>query len=83
MTTHRYAVLEMGANHAGEIAYLASLASPDVVVITNAGAAHLEGFGSIDGVARAKGEILQDEKRPQVAVLNADDRLLRLLDIPR
>ena len=72
--THRYAVLEMGANHAGEIAYLASLASPDVVAITNAGAAHLEGFGSIDGVARAKGEILQDEKRPQVAVLNADDR---------
>ncbi len=71
--THRYAVLEMGANHAGEIAYLASLASPDVVVITNAGAAHLEGFGSIDGVARAKGEILQVKKRPQVAVLNADD----------
>jgi UDP-N-acetylmuramoyl-tripeptide--D-alanyl-D-alanine ligase len=50
------------------------LASSDVVVITNAGAAHLEGFGSIDGVARAKGEILQDEKRPQVAVLNADDQ---------
>ncbi len=72
--SHRYAVLEMGANHAGEIAYLTSLASPDVVVITNAGAAHLEGFGSIDGVARAKGEILQNEKRPQVAVLNADDR---------
>jgi UDP-N-acetylmuramoyl-tripeptide--D-alanyl-D-alanine ligase len=72
--SHRYAVLEMGANHTGEIAYLASLAGPDVVVITNAGAAHLEGFGSIDGVARAKGEILQDAKRPQVAVLNADDQ---------
>ncbi len=75
--SHRYAVLEMGANHAGEIAYLTSLASPDVVVITNAGAAHLEGFGSIDGVARAKGEILQDEKRPQMAVLNADDRFFK------
>lgn len=72
--SHRYAVLEMGANHAGEIAYLTSLATPDVVVITNAAAAHLEGFGSVDGVARAKGEILQGEKRPQVAVLNADDR---------
>ena len=72
--SHRYAILEMGANHAGEIAYLASLASPDVVVISNAGAAHLEGFGSIDGVAKAKGEILQNEKRPKVAVLNADDR---------
>lgn len=71
---HRYAVLEMGANHAGEIGYLTSLASPDVAVITNAGAAHLEGFGSIRGVSRAKGEILQDKKRPAAAILNADDR---------
>ncbi len=70
---HRYAVIEMGANHAGEIAYLTSLAGPDVVALTNAGAAHLEGFGSIDGVARAKGEILSGEKRPNFAVLNADD----------
>ena len=70
---HEYAVLEMGANHAGEIANLASLANPDVVVITNAGAAHLEGFGSIQGVAHAKGEILQVENRPAFAVLNADD----------
>ena len=71
---HRYAVLEMGANHAGEIAYLTALARPDIVVITNAGAAHLEGFGSLDGVARAKGEILCGETRPKVAILNADDR---------
>lgn len=71
---HRYAVLEMGANHAGEIAYLTALARPDIVVITNAGAAHLEGFGSLDGVARAKGEILCGESRPKVAILNADDR---------
>ncbi len=72
-STHRYAVLEMGANHAGEIGYLAGIANPDVVVITNAGPAHLEGFGSLDGVARAKGEILQNASRPQAAVLNADD----------
>ncbi len=71
---HRFAVLEMGANHAGEIAYLTSLAKPDIVVITNAAAAHLEGFGSLDGVARAKGEILCGEARPKVAILNADDR---------
>jgi UDP-N-acetylmuramoyl-tripeptide--D-alanyl-D-alanine ligase len=70
---HRYVVLEMGANHAGEIAYLSALAEPDVVAISNAGAAHLEGFGSIAGVASAKGEILCGQHRPGVAVLNADD----------
>lgn len=75
---HRYAVVEMGANHAGEIAWLTSLAEPDVVVITNAAPAHLEGFGSVDGVARAKGEILQGKPRPQHAVLNADDVYLPL-----
>jgi UDP-N-acetylmuramoyl-tripeptide--D-alanyl-D-alanine ligase len=71
--SHDYAVLELGANHLGEIAYLASIARPDVVVITNAGEAHLEGFGSREGIARGKGEILQDERRPRLAVLNADD----------
>ena len=71
--SHEYAVLEMGANHAGEIAYLTELAKPDVVVITNAAAAHLEGFGSIEGVAHAKAEILTAQSRPKIAVLNADD----------
>ncbi len=71
--SHRFVVLEMGASHAGEIAYLTSLAEPDVVVITNAAAAHLEGFGSIERVADAKGEILLGSKRPDVAILNADD----------
>jgi UDP-N-acetylmuramoyl-tripeptide--D-alanyl-D-alanine ligase len=70
---HRYAVFELGANHIGEIAYLTSLARPNVVVITNAAAAHLEGFGSLDGVAKGKGEILQGMPRPEFAILNADD----------
>ena len=72
-SSHRYAVLEMGANHAGEIGYLTSLARPDVVVISNAGIAHLEGFGSIAGIAHGKGEILQGDTRPQFAILNVED----------
>lgn len=71
---HRYAVIELGANHPGEIAYLTSLVTPKIVVITNAAPAHLEGFGNIEGVAHAKGEILQGEPRPEWAVLNADDK---------
>jgi UDP-N-acetylmuramoyl-tripeptide--D-alanyl-D-alanine ligase len=69
-----YAVVEMGANHPGEIGYLTRIARPDVAVITNAGAAHLEGFGDLQGVARAKGEILSGLAADGVAVLNADDR---------
>jgi len=72
--SHKFVVLEMGANHEGEIAYLTSLARPRAVVITNAAAAHLEGFGSVDGVAHAKAEILQGEPRPEIAILNSDDQ---------
>lgn len=71
---HRYAVIEMGANHEGEIARLTATAEPEVVMLTNAGNAHLEGFGGIEGVARGKGEILSGEPRPRAAILNADDR---------
>ena len=70
----RFAVIEMGANRCGEIGYLTALAEPDVVAITNAGEAHLEGFGSVKGVSRGKGEILCGKTRPGVAVLNADDQ---------
>jgi len=70
---HRSAVIEMGANHAGEIEYLCTLARPHVAVITNAGAAHLEGFGSIEGVAQAKGEIFTALDKDGIAVINADD----------
>jgi len=63
----------MGANHAGEIAYLANLAMPSVALVTNAGPAHLEGFGSIEGVAKAKGEIYQALTKEGCAVINAND----------
>lgn len=71
---HRYAVIEMGANHLGEIAHLAALAEPTVGIVTNAGAAHLEGFGSLQGVANGKGELFQALPMEGVAVINADDK---------
>lgn len=70
---HQFAVVEMGANHIGEIAYSSHYAKPDVALITNVGAAHIEGFGSIKGVAQAKAEIIQSLSASGVAVLNADD----------
>ncbi len=69
----RYAVIEMGMNHAGEIEYLSRLADPDVAIINNASGAHLAGLGSVEGVARAKGEIFAGLKPGGTAVLNADD----------
>jgi UDP-N-acetylmuramoyl-tripeptide--D-alanyl-D-alanine ligase len=71
--SHRYAVAEMGMNHPGEIAYLTKLAQPTVALITNAGAAHLEGLGSVEAVARAKGEIFEGLAVDGVAVINVDD----------
>lgn len=70
---HQFAVIEMGASHKGEINYLSGLAKPDVALITNAAPAHLEGFGSIEGVAHAKGEIFSGLSINGTAVINADD----------
>jgi len=69
---HRYAVLEMGASKAGDIAYLAGIAEPEVGLITNIGPAHLEGFGSEEGVARAKGEMFTALPADGCAILNGD-----------
>jgi len=68
-----FAVLEMGANHPGEIEYLAGIAQPSIAVVTNAGPAHLEGFGDLQGVARAKGEVFARLAPDGLAVINADD----------
>jgi UDP-N-acetylmuramoyl-tripeptide--D-alanyl-D-alanine ligase len=70
---HACAVIEMGANHPGEIAYLTELARPDVAVVNNAGPCHLEGFGDVAGVARGKGEIFLGLSPDGVAVINRDD----------
>jgi len=70
---HRAAVVEMGANHAGEIAALVAIARPTVGLVTNAGAEHLEGFGSLEGVARAEGEMFAGLDASATAVLNEDD----------
>ena len=70
---HQFAVIEMGANHVGEIAYLCKIANPDISLINNVGAAHLEGFGSIDDVVIAKSEIYRGLKSDGVAIINADD----------
>ena len=76
--THRAAVIEMGANRAGEVAELVRLARPTVGLITNAGAEHLEGFGSLEGVAHAEGEMVAGLAPGAIAVLNADDPFFAL-----
>ncbi|PID42954.1 MAG: UDP-N-acetylmuramoyl-tripeptide--D-alanyl-D-alanine ligase [Proteobacteria bacterium] len=70
---HEYAVIELGASAKGEILFNTQLVQPDVAIITNAGEAHLEGFGSKDVIVRTKGEILAKLGKSGVAVLNMDD----------
>lgn len=71
---HTYAVIELGASAIGEIAYTVALTKPHVSVLTNAGYAHVEGFGSLAGVVQAKGEIFDElENGVGVAIINADD----------
>ncbi|WP_312212151.1 UDP-N-acetylmuramoyl-tripeptide--D-alanyl-D-alanine ligase [Pseudescherichia sp.] len=70
---HQYAVIELGANHQGEIAWTVSLTRPEAALVNNLAAAHLEGFGSLAGVAKAKGEIFTGLPLDGVAIMNADN----------
>lgn len=72
-TPHRAAVIEMGMNHPGEIASLTQIVHPTVAVVTNAQRAHLAGLGSVEEIAKAKGEIFAGLSSDGVAVINADD----------
>ncbi len=73
MSGYKSAVIEMGANRAGEMAELVRLARPDVGLITNAGAEHLEGFGSLEGSRSAEGEMVAELEPSGTAIINADD----------
>lgn len=69
---HQYAVVELGANHIGEIAYTSALAKPDVALVNNVMPAHLEGFGSLEGIANAKSEIWSSLTDSGTAIVNLD-----------
>lgn len=77
-SSNRFAVVEVGANRAGEVAHLVRIAQPTIGMITNAGAEHLEGFGSVEGVARAEGEMVAGLAPSATAVINADDEFADL-----
>ena len=70
---HEYAVVEMGASAVGEIDYLCDIAQPDVVLVNNVSPAHVAGFGSVENIAKAKGEIYQGVSAQGVAVFNLDE----------
>ncbi|ORJ51509.1 UDP-N-acetylmuramoyl-tripeptide--D-alanyl-D-alanine ligase [Kluyvera intermedia] len=70
---HQYAVIELGANHQGEIAWTVALTRPEAALVNNLAAAHLEGFGSLAGVAKAKGEIYTGLPDNGIAIMNADN----------
>src|SRR5450830_788416 len=70
---HRYAVIEMGMNHKGEISYLTKIGRPTVALVNNAGTAHIANLGSVEAIAQAKGEIFEGLAEGGVAVINADD----------
>lgn len=75
-------VVELGMSGFGEIDLLQEISAPDIRLITNVGAAHLEGVGSLEGVARAKGELFAGARPGDVCIVNADDPYVRELPVP-
>ena len=71
--SHKYAVIEMGADCHGEVEFSATITKPDIALLTNANAAHIEGFGSLQGIVQAKGEIIAPTPEDASIILNADD----------
>lgn len=76
-TEHEMAVIEMGMNHFGEIAYLADIVKPDIAVITNIGMSHIENLGSQEGILKAKLEITSGFTDRNTLYVNGDDKLLK------
>jgi UDP-N-acetylmuramoyl-tripeptide--D-alanyl-D-alanine ligase len=72
-SSHQTAVIEMGANGHGEITRLGQIVKPDIAVITNAGLDYIEGFGGVEGPARANGEIYATMDDNGIAIINGDD----------
>ena len=77
--THRFAVIEMGMNHTGEIERLSKMAAPDLAVITSVGEGHLEFLGTVENVARAKAEIMTGMTRGSGVLINADSSSLDII----
>ena len=77
---HEWAIVEMGMNHAGEISRLSKIALPDIAMVTNTSAVHLEGLGSVDNVAKAKAEIFDGIRENGTAIIPGDDPRRNILE---
>ncbi len=79
---HDIAVLEIGTNHFGEVKYLTDICEPNIGVVTSIGPAHLEYFKNLNGVLREKYSLVDNLKKPTIAILNRDSQLLQKRYLP-